>query len=134
MFVCLDDKHKVKVGEPGFPLVAAERGRQALIHASTNLQAGNHDFSVFSITPSVTFMVSIPEEFSISWYTGQVNVLFKDTIFEPSSPSRHSAEVANIFMKDSSVDYPVLFLYADGGPDHRVAYIFKCQTYFDFIV
>lgn len=49
-------------------------------------------------------------------------MLFKDTIFEPSSPSRHSAELANI-LKDSSVDYPVLFLYTDGGPDHRITYL-----------
>ena len=67
-------------------------------------------------------MVSIPEEFSSSWYTEQVNVLIKDTIFEPSSPSCHSAEVANI-LKDSSVDFPVLFLYTDGRPDHRVTYL-----------
>ena len=77
---------------------------------------------MFSITLSVTFLVSIPEVFSSSWYTGQVNVLFKDTIFKSSSPSRHSAEVTNI-LKDASVDYPVLFLYTDGGPDHRITYL-----------
>ena len=49
-------------------------------------------------------------------------MLFKDAIFEPLLPSRHSAEVANI-LKDSSVDYPVLFLYTDGGPDHRITYL-----------
>ena len=27
-FICLDDKHKVKVGEPGFPVASAERGRR----------------------------------------------------------------------------------------------------------
>ena len=53
-------------------------------------------------------MVSIPEDFSGSWYTGEVNVLFKDANFEPSSPSLYSAEVANI-LKDPSLDYPVLF-------------------------
>ena len=37
MFACLDDKHKVKVGDPGFPLAVAECGRQVLIHASTNI-------------------------------------------------------------------------------------------------
>jgi len=25
-FVCLDDKHQIKIGEPGFPVAAAERG------------------------------------------------------------------------------------------------------------
>ena len=26
-FVCMDDKHKIKVGESGFPVAAAERGQ-----------------------------------------------------------------------------------------------------------
>jgi len=77
----LDDKHKVKVGDSDFPLAAAECGREVLVHTSTNLQAGDNDFSVFSIIPSVTFPVTIPKEFSGSWYTGQVNVPFKDAIF-----------------------------------------------------
>ena len=25
-FICIDDKHRVKVGEPGFPVAAVERG------------------------------------------------------------------------------------------------------------
>ena len=77
MFACLDDKHKVKFGDPGFPLVAAEQGRQALIYPSSNLQAGDHDFSVFSLALSVTVIISISKEFSSLWYTGQVNVLLK---------------------------------------------------------
>ena len=27
VFACIDDKHLIKVGEPGFPVVAAERGQ-----------------------------------------------------------------------------------------------------------
>ena len=27
LFLCIDDKHKAKVGEPGYPVAAAERGR-----------------------------------------------------------------------------------------------------------
>ena len=41
VFVCQDDKHRVTVGDPGFPLAA---GRYVLIHTLTNLQAGDHDF------------------------------------------------------------------------------------------
>ena len=47
MFVCLDDKHKIKVGEPGFPVAAAERGRQVL-------QAAGSRFSLETmISPSL---------------------------------------------------------------------------------
>ena len=31
VFACLDDKHKVKVGEQNYPVAAAERGRQVLV-------------------------------------------------------------------------------------------------------
>ena len=55
-FACLDDKHKVKVGEPGFPVAAAERGRQVLVHSSTSFEV---DFTKISIIPSVSFDVVI---------------------------------------------------------------------------
>ena len=76
VFACLDDKHKVKVGEPGFPVAAAERGRQVLVHSSTSFEVGNHDFTKTSITPSVSFLVDIPDDITGSWYAGQVHVLF----------------------------------------------------------
>ena len=31
VLVSMDDKHKVKVGEPGYPLAAAERGKQVIV-------------------------------------------------------------------------------------------------------
>ena len=109
-FACLDDKHKVKVGEPGFPIVAAERGRQVLVHSSTSFEVGDHDFTKISIIPSVSFDVEIPDNISGSWYTGQVHVLFKDSTFEPSSPSRHGTEIASI-LGEGAIDYPMLFMY-----------------------
>ena len=30
VFACIDDKHRIKVGEPGFPVASAERGRQVM--------------------------------------------------------------------------------------------------------
>ena len=75
-FVSLDDKHKVKVGHPGSPVAAAERGRQALVHSSSSFQVGDHDFTNMSITPSVSFVVDIPENINESWYDGLVHVIF----------------------------------------------------------
>ena len=40
---------------------------------------------------------------------------------EPSSPSRHAAEVYEV-LSGNKVK-PILFLYSDGGPDHRLAYL-----------
>lgn len=119
MFACIDDKHKVKVGEPNFPVASTERGRQVLVVTQTGFLAGDHDFTKFSITPSVVLLTDIPTEISESWYVGQVYVIFKEGAFEPSSPVRHTTELMGILEKES-LNKPVLFLYSDGGPDHRI--------------
>ncbi len=43
-----------------------------------------------------------------------MHVLYKDSAFEPSSPSRHAAELAGL-VQERAVDCPVLFVYTDGG-------------------
>ena len=103
-------------------LTSAERGRQVIVHSGTSLQAADHDFTKFSIIPSVVLLCDIPEEVSGSWYTGDVMVMFKEGALEPSSPLRHSAELANI-LNVTGHEKPILFVYSDGGPDHRVTYI-----------
>ena len=40
-FACIDDKHRIKIGEPGTPMASAERGRQVIVHSGTSLQ--QHD-------------------------------------------------------------------------------------------
>ena len=70
LFVCLDDKHKIKVGEPGFPVATAERGRRVLVRADEFFTVGDHDFTKFSLIPSVAFILDIPLQISDSWYSG----------------------------------------------------------------
>ena len=74
LFVCLDDKHRVKVGEPGYPVAAAEHGRQVLTAAGMEFQVGDHDFTKFSIIPSVILKLDIPDGINVSWYSGNVTV------------------------------------------------------------
>lgn len=121
-FVCLDDKHKIKVGEPDCPVASAERGRRVPMRANQSLQAGDHDFTKFGIVPSVTFILDIPDSIEESWYTGSVHVGVKDAIFEPSSPLRHACELYNTLMS-LPLRKSILFLYTDGGPDHRLTYL-----------
>ena len=83
-FICLDDKHQIKVGEPEVPVATLERGRRVLVGNRERMVVADHDFTKFSLIPSVIFEVKIPQEISGSWYTGQVYVGFKDAIFEPS--------------------------------------------------
>ena len=53
---------------------------------------------------------------------GSVFVGAKDITFEPSSPFRHMAELHSV-LQSHSFSKPVLFIYSDGGPDHRLTYV-----------
>ena len=119
-FVSLDDKHRIKVGEPGQPNAAVERGRRVLVDRNETFEVSDHDFCKFSIIPSVSFVLDIPEEFDQSWYRGTVHIGYKDAVFELSSALRHVTELHSILHKQTS--NPMLFIYTDGGPDHRLTY------------
>ena len=64
----------MKVGEPCFPVAAAERGKPVLVRYDESLRVGDHDFMKFSLVPSVIFNISIPEKISDSWYSGMPNI------------------------------------------------------------
>ena len=114
--VCMDDKHTMKIGEPGLPLAAIERGKTVLVAMGTRFQVADHDFSRFSMIPSVILHVDIPDVVEESWYRGQAHVGLKEHAFEPSSPLRHATELHQVVENDPN---PILALYTDGGPDHR---------------
>ena len=97
-----------------------ERGRQIIVASSSQLLAGDHDFTKFGIIPSVVLLCEIPEEISGSWYGGQVLIMMKDSVFEPSSPIRHSKELVTI-IEQIAPEKPVLFIYSDGGPDQPLS-------------
>ena len=61
LFACIDDKHRVKVGEPNFPVAAVERGKEVIDSTSNTLAFGDHGFTKFSLIPSVVLIVDIPE-------------------------------------------------------------------------
>ena len=126
-FVSIDDKHRVKVGEPNFLVASAKRGRQVIIPTGAQVLAGDHDFTNYSIIPSVVLLTEIPEEISGSWYGGQVLVMLKEGAFEPFSPARHNTVLATI-IECNAPNLPVLFIYSDGGPDHRLTYLSVKQS------
>lgn len=110
------------MGEPGFPVAAAERGRQVIVSMNEALRVGDHDFTTFSLIPSVTLLVDIPTTIEGSFYCGQVFIGLKDLIYEPSSPMRHATELHKCLMTRMS-GHHILFVYSDGGPDHRLTYV-----------
>ena len=70
----MDDKHHAKVGKPGYPLVAVERGKRVLVATGKTFVVGDHDFAKCSVVPSVTFLCDIPEAITVTFFSGQVNV------------------------------------------------------------
>ena len=122
IFISMDDKHRINVGEPDFPIAAVERGKEVIVSLNEIFCVGDHDFSKFSLIPSVIFIVNIPTSMEESWYTGEVYVGIKDAVFEPSSAIRHVKELSNC-LNIKMADRHMLFVYTDGGPDHRLTYV-----------
>ena len=126
LLICMDDKHKCKVGEPNLPVAAVERGKQVIVSSSGHKFAvADHDFTKYSITPSVTLFTDIPDSIEGSFYRGQVFVGIKDAVLEASSPLRHSTELYRVMLEHGNSP-PILLLFTDGGPDHNVTF-FKVQ-------
>ena len=68
LFVSLDDKHKVSVGEPDCPVASAERGRRVPVRSDEVFAVADHDFTKFGLIPSIVFIIDVPHEISDSWY------------------------------------------------------------------
>ena len=115
----------VCIGEPHCPISTGVRGRQKAIvpHEGPSLSALDHDFHVAGITPSVVFLSSIPSSIDESFFSGDVCIVTKDKAFQPSSPMRHARELQSIIADKFGDTYPpILFIYSDGGPDHRLTF------------
>ncbi|CAB5355435.1 unnamed protein product [Rhizophagus irregularis] len=52
--VFMDEKHRCKVGEPGYPVAAVERGKQVIVSCNKSFVVSDHDFTKCGIIPSVT--------------------------------------------------------------------------------
>ena len=114
MLLCLDNKHRIKVGEPGFPVGATEQGRQALQAAGSRFFVGDHDFRKFGVIQPVAVQVSIhvPDDISGSWYSGEVSIGMKESAFVPCSPLRHASEIHSLIQLGAGQNH-ILFLYTD---------------------
>lgn len=123
LIVCLDDKHRVKVGEPGLPVASVERGKKVLVALNRSFEVCDHDFTRFSLIPSVTLLIDMPDTIDGSWYDGEVFVGLKDAVFEPSSSLRHLCELHDNVLLTRMREKSVHFLYRDGGPDHRSTFV-----------
>ena len=86
-FICTNDKHKVPIGEPRYPLATLPRGRRVLIAIATNesYQVGDHDFTKINTIPTVILLSNIPDSIDDSWFRGKLYVLLKITALSPTA-------------------------------------------------
>ncbi|CAI2188555.1 518_t:CDS:2, partial [Funneliformis geosporum] len=83
---CSNNKHRCKVGEPGFPVAAVEREKKVVVSKDTTFVVANHDFTKTGIIPSVAMVYNILESINGDFYVRKVNIGLKDPIFQPLSP------------------------------------------------
>ncbi len=120
--VCVDDKALVPVGEPGVPLAPLPRSKSAVVADGVPLMSSDHDTDTkCKVTPSTTLIVDIPDSPSDSFCRGQVVSILKDTILQPSTPLRHTAELDQVLSREDKTQ-PILLMYADGGGDHNITF------------
>ena len=107
------------------PVAAVDRGKSVLVAKDMSFSVADHDFTKVKVIPSVSLLCDMPEDIGGSFYSGNVTVCLKEAAFSPSSPLRHATELLQTLRdkKVNSVLKPVLLLYTDGGPDHRVNFI-----------
>ena len=67
-FVCIRNKHKILVGEPGFPVATLPLGHQVLVRKNEVSLVADLDFSNLSLIPTVTLINYISESGENSWY------------------------------------------------------------------
>jgi hypothetical protein len=53
---------QVKIGEPSLPIQLAARGKECMVPACCELVAGDHDFHVVNLTPSVTLLTEVKSD------------------------------------------------------------------------
>lgn len=123
-FLSVDDKSKVEFGEPGQYVASGVHGKKSVVPSGSSLAALDVG-SKGSLTPSVCLDIDIPTDRDGTFYQGKVHVIYKYSVFQPSSPWRHAVEIQSLLHNDTGemgAMNPILLIFSDGGPDHRVTY------------
>ena len=76
-FISTDDKCKIKVGEPNFPVAAVAHGKRVLVSKEQVLEVADHDTSSIKLIPTVRLSHDIPDEVDKSWHCGII-ILYID--------------------------------------------------------
>ena len=120
----MNDKSRIPVGDPGVTEAATSHMRKAVTTKKVTLESSDHNYYSVNLTPSVTLLCDLPEKATESFFTGQVYVRIKDSIFEPSDPLRHVVELLFVLWNEQETFFPYLTIFTDGGGDHNIKYLY----------
>ena len=98
----MDDKAKIPIGEPGTPEAATFHNRRALSKSGIILEASDHNYHSVNITPLVILSCEIPNSPQESFYSGQMYVSLKDSVFHGSDSLRHIVELCAVLESNTS--------------------------------
>ena len=59
-----------------------------------------------------------------SFYSGQIYVGLKDSVFQGSDPIRHIIELIKVLRAEHNQLPPYLVLFSDGGADHNITFLY----------
>ncbi|CAG8758347.1 20554_t:CDS:2, partial [Rhizophagus irregularis] len=97
--IFMDDKHRCKVREPGYPVAAVEQGKSVIVANGATFAVADHDFTKCELIPSVIMHAKIPQLIDELFYRGKIYVGLKDLVFEPLNAARHTTELYEIARK-----------------------------------
>ena len=120
----MHDKANIPVSEPGTPEAARSHQRRVLSRSNIDLEAFDHNYYFVNLTLSVILNCQIPDSPNSSFYTDQIFVGIKDSVFEGSDPVRHTIELLDVLRSEHS-DFPsYLSIFTDGGADHNITFLY----------
>ena len=120
----MDDKAKIPVDEPGTPEAATSHQRRASSKCKIDLEGSDHNYHSVNLTPSEILSCQISDSPNSSFYTGQIFVGIKDSVFEGSDPVRHTIELLDVLRSEHN-EFPLyLSIFTDGGADHVFTFLY----------
>ncbi|WAR31111.1 hypothetical protein MAR_033653 [Mya arenaria] len=128
IFLCMDDKAIVPVGEPGISISTGVRGHNNVLapaEGHARLTCTDHDFHVGGLVPYGVLATDIPVGPRDSLFNGTIQntkYLAHQNHFAMRLGEVLSILRQNISQNDVDLEVPVLCFYTEGGPDHRVTY------------
>ena len=130
MLIFMDHKAKNSVGEPRTPEAATSHMKKAVTTKDVTLEASDHNCHVTNLTPSVDVICNIPDTPFGSFYSGQIYVGLRDSVFEGSDPLRHVTELLSVLKRENETFSPYLVLFTDDGADHNLTFLSHvCSKY-----